>query len=436
MHITAGKVIHARSFTRLVRKARPSVESRIRTFYVYEMLVSFQLWSPFWTLWLFAHANPFQATLVDIVFWTVGLLVTMPAGAIADRYGRKPALLLGASIWIVGIVLFGLADSLFIFALANGIWAFGAAFLWGTGAAYLFDTLAEGGIQDRYPQIMSRVTMFTFLATAIAASLGGLLVHVTGAFNVPLLLYAVPGLLALGVVSTFHEPAVHRMPATNLVAQIRGGLRTTRGSRQIVLVIVFQVLISVVTYVMAFFRPVFIADVVQRNNLLLGLVYGGFFGVAAVSGLSIGKLLDRRGETGALWLTFALVFPPFLVVYAVTLGIFPPGVGLAIGVLAQTPYYVIWGFEGPVITTIINRRVESSDRATVLAISSFFTTLALAIFEPMVGLLVTWYGIGLGLVLLAASAILPTAYVVAAYGRRGREAAAPVITTKAEQADE
>lgn len=404
----------------------PPIEARIRAFYLYEMLVSFQLWSPFWALWLFQHANPFQATLVDIVFWIVSLLVTMPAGAIADRYGRKPALIVGISIWILGIVLFGLANSIVVFSVANGIWAFGAAFTWGTGAAFLYDTLAEAGQESRYPRIMSRVTMFTFLATAIAAGLGGFLVFRTNAFNLPLLVYAIPGVGALAVVATFREPAVHRMPAANLIAQIRAGLRTTRRDRQIVLVIVFQVLISIVTYVMAFFRPAYIEGIVAGNSLLIGLAYGGFFCVAALGGLSIGRILDRRGETGALWLTCALVFPPFLVVYAVTLGIFPDPIGTSVGILAQAPYYLIWGFEGPIIYTIINRRVESSDRATVLAIQSFATTLALAVFEPVVGLLVTWYGIGLGLVLLAAAAVVPSGGVVVAYARAAPRLAGPV----------
>src|SRR3990170_343565 len=149
------------------------------------MLVAFQLWSPFWTLWLFDHADAFQATLVDIVFWTVSLLMAMPAGALADRYGRKPALLVGVAIWLLGIVLFGFATSLFLFAVANGIWAFGAAFMWGTVSAYVYDTMAEGGQEARYPHVMSRASMLTFLATAVAAPLGGLLVYLTGAFNLP-----------------------------------------------------------------------------------------------------------------------------------------------------------------------------------------------------------------------------------------------------------
>jgi len=405
---------------------RPSLESRIRRYYAFDMLVAFQLWSPFWTLWLFDHADAFQATLVDIVFWIVSLLVTMPAGAIADRYGRKPALLVGVAIWDAGIVLFGLAGSLPIFALANGIWALGAAFMWGTASAYLYDTLAEAGQEERYPKVVSRAAMLTYLATAAAVPLGGLLVFLTRSLAVPLLVYAVPGLAALVVAATFREPAVRRQAATGLAGQIRMGLRTTRDHRPIVLVIVFQVLIGVVTYVMAFFRSPFIGEIVGGDFLLMGFVWSAFFVVAAVGGLSMGRLLERVGEGGALRIAFFLVFPPFLVVYGASAGWFSPGLGLTLAVLAQTPYYVLWGFEGPMVTTIINRRVGSSDRATVLGISTFFVTLALAIFEPLVGLLVDATDIGTALALMALVAVVPSAYVVAAFRRHETLVATPV----------
>ena len=410
--------------------APPSIESRIRRYYLFDMLVAFQLWSPFWTLWLFQHADAFEATLVDIVFWTVSLLVTMPAGALADKYGRKPALLVGNAIWVAGIALFGLADSLPMFGLANGVWAFGAAFMWGTASAFLFDTLAEAGQEDRYPKIISRAAMLTFLATAVAAPLGGLLAQASQAFNLPLLVYSVPGLLALGVAATFREPAVHRMPASNLLAQIRTGLQVTRRNRALVLIILFQVLISIVTYVVAFFRPVFIREIAGENYLLLGVVYGGFFLVAATGGLSIGRLLERMGEGGALRITFFLVFPPFLLMYPVGMGLLPPDVAIVLGVLTQVPYYIMWGFEGPVITTIINRRVLSSERATVLGINIFFTTLGLAIFEPLVGLLVDRLGLATALGILAAVAVIPSGYIVAAFRRHedSLPAVGPVLT--------
>ncbi len=121
--------------------ASAALESRIRRYFVFQILWSFELWHPFWTLWLLQNLRGdfFAATLVDVVFWVVGLLFAMPAGALADRYGRKPALVVGIVLWNVGIVLFGLAGSLPAFALANAAWAFGAAFMFSCGSAYLYD---------------------------------------------------------------------------------------------------------------------------------------------------------------------------------------------------------------------------------------------------------------------------------------------------------
>lgn len=406
--------------------ARAGVDARVRRYYAFQMLVAFQLWSPFWSLWLFDRLKYdfFQATLVDVVFWIVSLLVAMPAGAIADRYGRKRALLIGVALWIAGIVLFGLATTFGTFALANAVWGFGAGFLWGTGSAYLYDTLMEVRLEARYPAMSSRVAMFSFLGTAMAAAIGGVVVWFTQRFELTLILYAIPAGIAFVFALTFQEPIVPREPAPSLFAQIASGLRTTRGNRQIVLVIVFQVLVGLVTYVMGFFRPAFINDVVQKNYALMGFVYAGFFIVAAIAGRLVDTLLKRFGESGMLALTFLLVFPPFAVVYAISANLFAASLALVLGVLTQVSFYIVWGIEGPVITTILNRRIGSGDRATVLAISSFFSTLVIAITEPVVGILATDYDLGVGLAVLAFATSIPTAYVLLAYRRS--ESGAPL----------
>ena len=405
------------------RVAPPSVEARVRRYFLFQVLWSFELWHPFWTLWLFTFATWFQGTLVDVVFWTVSLLMALPAGAIADRYGRRPALIVGIILWNAGIFAFGLAQSLPFFALANAIWAFGAAFMFSAGSAYLYDTLAEAGAESRYPKEVSRAALLGFLATAAGSAVGGLVVMTTGSFQSVLLLNVGTGAFAIATAFTFREPAVHRMPAQNVLAQIRTGLRVTRDNRQIVLLILFQVLIGIVTYVMAFFRAPYIEAIVQRDYVFLGLAFAGFFAVAGIAGLSFRRVLERLGETGSLVFAFLLVFPPFLVVYAVSVGLFASGVAILLGVLTQICFYVIWGLESPVVTTIINRRVASSDRATVLSVSIFFTTLSIAILEPAVGFLATTYDLALGLTLLAAVASVPTAYAILAFRAAGTKAA-------------
>ena len=406
-----------------------SLQNRVRRYYAFQVLVAFQLWSPFWSLWLFNRLNNdyFLGTLVDMVFWIVSLLVAMPAGAFADRYGRKRAMVIGVGVWMAGIVLFGLADNFVLFSLANGVWAFGAGFMWGAGSAYLYDTLAEVHAEARYPYLSSRAAMYSFTGTAIASVCGGILVGTTGRLDLPLLLYALPGLGAVVLGLTFQEPTVPREPEPNLFAQVRSGLRTTAKNRQIVLIIIFQVLVGFVTYMMGFFRPKFMDQIVQGDFILMGAIYAGFFVIAAISGRTVDAILRRFGESGGLILVSFLIFPPFALIYLVAQGFFAPGLALVLGVLTQIPDYVFWGIESPLITTILNRRVGSKDRATVLAINSFFSTLVIAFAEPAVGQVATSYSFGTGLGLAALIACLPTVYVLSAY-RRSERAAAPAMT--------
>ena len=412
-----------------MRSGPAPVDARVRRYTLFVVLWSFELWHPFWTLWLLSApgVNYLNATLVDVVFWAVSILVAMPAGAFADRIGRKPSLLLGIVMWNAGIVVFGLARSLPVFAIANAIWALGASFLFSSGPAFLYDTLTEAGQEARYPKVMSRVAMLGFLSTAAGCGVGGLVVLATGSLQAVLLLNVVTGGLAAATVLTFREPAVPRRPESGLFAQIVTGLRATRRSRQISLLILFQVLTGIVLYVLTFFRAPLVESIVGQNYLMIGLVFGGFFCVASVAGLSFGRILERLGETGTLALTYLLVYPPFLLIYASSAGTFTPGFAAAFAILAQIPSYIIWGLETPVVTTIINRRVGASQRATVLSVSIFFTTLSLGITEPIVGYLATLYDLGLGLSIFAVIAAVPSALVLGAYRRSEREAPLPAV---------
>ncbi len=421
--------------------APASVDARVRRYYAFQLLVAFQIWSPFWTIWLFDHFTFFLGTIVDVIFWLTSLVVAIPAGAFADRYGRKRAVVLGVGIWMAGIIGFGFANSFETFALANIVWAFGAGFLWGAGSAYLYDTLVEVHAEARYPAVTSRLALYTYLGSALACAVGGIVVWLTARTELTLILYAVPGLGALALGLTFQEPDVPRKPEPGLFAQMAAGVRIARGNRQIVLIVLFQLLVGFVSYLMALFRGIFLKQalpgdvavtiggipVVIAGLAILAFVYVIFFVVAAVSGGLAGSLLDRFGESGGLLLVYVMVFAPFPLIYLIAEGAFSGPLQAFLAVATQIPDYVVWGTEAVLITTIINRRVGSDGRATVLAIETFASTLVIAIMEPTVGLAATDYSLGLGLGLGALVASVPTAWVLFAYRRLER--AHPMPTT-------
>ncbi len=401
------------------------VDARVRRYYAFQVLVAFQIWSPFWTIWLFSHFTYFLGTIVDVIFWLVSLVVAMPAGAFADRYGRKRAVVLGVGIWMVGIIGFGFADSFAWFALSNAIWAFGAGFLWGAGSAYLYDTLVEVHAEARYPAVTSRVALFSYLGTAVASLVGGLIVAETGAPNLTLIVYVVPGLGALALGLTFQEPAVPRVPEPSLFGQIGSGLRIAAANRQIVLVILFQVLVGFVSYMMALFRAVYLNQSFSGDLVVVAVIYSLFFLVAALSGGITGRIMDRFGESGGLALVFVMVFAPFPLIYVIAQGLLSGDLAGVLAVATQIPDYAVWGIEAVLITTIINRRIGSDRRATVLAIETFFSTLVIAIAEPIAGLVATDYSLGTGLALAALVASVPTACVLIAYRRLEHGQAVP-----------
>lgn len=397
-----------------------SVDARVRRYYAFQVLVAFQIWSPFWTIWLFSHFTYFLGTIVDVIFWLVSLAVAMPAGAFADRYGRKRAVVLGVGIWMAGIIAFGFADSFVLFALSNAVWAFGAGFLWGAGSAYLYDTLVEVHAEARYPAVTSRVALFSYLGTALASLIGGLIVFETGQPNFTLILYVIPGLGALALGMTFQEPSVPREPQPSMFGQIVAGWRIASSNRQIVLLILFQVLVGFVSYMMALFRAVYLNQTFSGDMVVVAVIYSLFFVVAALSGGLTGSIMDRFGESGGLILVFIMVFAPFPLIYLIAQGAFSGDLGGILAIATQVPDYVVWGIEAVLITTIINRRIGSDGRATVLAIESFFSTLVIAIAEPIAGLVATDYSLGTGLALGALVAAVPTAFVLLAYRRAER----------------
>src|SRR5213594_4693940 len=155
----------------------PEVVAKVRRFYAYQVASSFAIWIPFWALWIRGNlASDFEFTLVDVAFW-IGLLVfQLPVGVIADRYGRKPTIVLSEVFRSAGILGYGLAATFWGYVAANVVWSLGAAFSIGT-SAYLYEVLLEAGHETEFPRYIGRNTMIQLLSNASGSFAGGLFVQ-------------------------------------------------------------------------------------------------------------------------------------------------------------------------------------------------------------------------------------------------------------------
>ena len=89
------------------------MQANIRKFYLFQFLLNFQLWWPIWVIYLTEERGLTlgQVTLIDVPFWLSIIALQIPAAAIADRWGRKPTLIVSACALSAAVTIFGLATS-------------------------------------------------------------------------------------------------------------------------------------------------------------------------------------------------------------------------------------------------------------------------------------------------------------------------------------
>ncbi len=393
------------------------MSSRVHRFYLYQACSAFAIWIPYWALWMQAHvASYFEFTLADVAFWVGLLIFQLPVGVLADRLGRKWTIVLSESFRTAGILGYGFGINLLGYVAANIIWSIGGAFSIGT-SAYLYETLMEAKQEAEFPRYIGRNTFIQIGTNAAAAVVGGVVVAVTGSYQVTLLLGGLINVAAIVVAASFVEPSVERHTEPTALKQLGQGLRIVRRREGVALLIGMQVFLGVALYLMTAFRSPYLAALgIAPGDI--GAWVAGFLLLAAVASAFTGAISNRLGEFGSLSVIAVLAAAPFF-------GLWIAG-RTAWAVLLQAPIYIVWSLEPPLISAYLNRRLEPGQRATVLSMGSFAYTLGLVIAEPLSGLTVTegnLLDLGLFLGLLTA---IPCAYVLVRW--RATVAPWPAIT--------
>jgi len=173
-----------------------------------------------------------QYTVLNFA-WALAIVFTdVPAGALADRIGRKPLIVAATCCMVAETLLLILAPqnggiTLFILCLMNRILS-GVAEGTASGAdeALVFDSLAEQGRSSDWPLVLDQVTRWQGVGMVIAMLVGGAVYdsafmnRIFGPFGLsvtqsmtmrfPVYLNLVLALLALWVVLGLREPVVRQ----------------------------------------------------------------------------------------------------------------------------------------------------------------------------------------------------------------------------------
>ncbi|MCH8994379.1 MAG: MFS transporter [Chloroflexi bacterium] len=356
---------------------RRAFEANIWKTYLLHFLMYFQLWWSIWVLYLtdLRGFSLTQVAVLEALFWGTAVLAEVPTGVIADRFGRKISLALGAGFTAVAVLVFGLATSYTAVLISYLVWALGVAFLSGAEYALLFESLRALGREGEFQRVAGRFgAIFSF--AALAGGLAGAPIAAATDLSVPILLSA--GIVAPGVLValSLREPPLPEGEVRLAYADL---LRESARTATRLPAVRYMLILSALVAALAFGPALFMQPFLSSHDVEVGLF--GFIQtpvrVAGMVGALAAYLVVARLGTRGTFLAAPLLMG---------------GAFLALGawdsIYAFAAFPVV-GFVNtlllPPATDYLNQRIPNNQRATILSLRTMLVSLVAAALAPGLG---------------------------------------------------
>lgn len=213
---------------KLLAKIFPQSHIRnIAIFYVLSSVYNTWFVAAVWVFIWGAFMSKTQMGISDSITFTIGFLVELPSGVMADVMGRRKAILIGTTLLVLGNLLLAFSSSFTTLTLWYLVWTIGYAFQSGATEALAYDSLKLNKLEEHWNDVITTSTIIGRVTTLTATSLGGIL-FVIG-FRLP---YIAAGLIGIiGIFAAYYlEEIKVKKPASwsvkDYLHQIKDGLMT------------------------------------------------------------------------------------------------------------------------------------------------------------------------------------------------------------------
>ena len=354
-------------------------------------------------------------------FGLVVLISEVPSGYVADLFGRKTTLVIGAAVAGVGHSPLLFADGFWGLAMFELTLGIAHSLISGADLAILYDTeLAMGRGEQAQRQIVGRLYSFRTVSESIAALLCSvLLLH---SMELVIWVQAAVGWIPLALALLLVEPPGARLSSEDHLGNMTEIWRVLLTRSRLLRLIVLALCIWSLT---TFYAVWLLQKIWETQGIELvhfGYLWAGLTVIAALAGRYAHVAEDKLGTTGLL---LCIGLAPVLGYLGLEL------FGMVGGYLASITFFVSRGFGMVVLRDALNQRVPSEYRATANSLTSFGFRGAFMLTGPLVGFYLDFWGMAATLYLLAAATgviflvlILPLLFAVRGLPTNGEAARA------------
>lgn len=334
----------------------------------------FMITLPIIVLYWQSHGLTIQDIFILQVIYSVAVVVLeIPTGYFADRFGHKKSLLLGSVLSTLGFFCYYAFPSYAGFICAEILLALSTSFVSGARDALLYDTLQKDDKTTLYTKYQGRIGTIGAVSEALAALCAGLIASISSIGTVLLIQWlimsvSIPIAWMLREIKSRHE--VHTPP---LLKILRGNFKE---NKRLLYLNIYAGGISAATLVMVWFaQPHW--QMLKIDVLYFGylwMAFNLFVGIGSFIAYKLEKVLSFR----VLFGTLALL--PLLLYFSIAL------FSTSLWVLLIVPgFWLLRGVITPIIQDYVQRECQDGERATVLSINALVGRLIFSIFSPFVG---------------------------------------------------
>jgi MFS family permease len=315
-----------------------------------------------------------QILTLQSVYSLAIVLFEIPSGYLADIWGRKNTLIIGAIFAFIGFLIYSLSGSFWYFLIAEIILGIGQSFVSGTDSAMLYDSLLSINQENKYSKLEGRLSGMGNFAEAIAGILGGFLGAIS--LQLPYMVQAGVVFIAIPAAMLLINPPLHAQQRKASLSELLKIVKFVGwDNKNLRTELLFSSIIGVSTLTLAWFAQPFF----KRENIpteMYGVIWAVLNLSVGISSVFSYKLEYWLSAKGIGWIILTGMSVCFMLIG------FIPGYGVLAAILVA---YWVRGIATPVLKTFVQRSAPSEYRATILSLRNFVIRILFAATGPFLG---------------------------------------------------
>ena len=312
--------------------------------------------------------------LIQGIFMIAAFLFEIPSGYMSDVFSRKKVLLIGGIIWFLAVAGLFFAYGFWEIMLAEAGLGLAAALFSGTKEAYAYDLLKRMKREKQFLKENGSISTYGQSAGFIAAIIGGSLYAVIGNWVVAIeAVMAFFGILCILALPELHEIKRKVFPEKSPLKDVMGIVKMSAKHPEIKWLMLFPAMFASFTLIMMW--------ILQPTMETVGVsvaLFGIFVGINQFSRVVFAKYAHKIYESFGVKNTLYACIAAVVVSIAAVLCALSAGtnnmwiVYVMCVIIAIVP--ASQKLSSLIFNALIHHRIRSSERGTVLSVSSMYGT--------------------------------------------------------------